>query len=91
MPAHAGLPTTQASPAPQVSSFDSTSTLATPAGSRTLADLRKAAGLNQAVVAKAMGLNQAYISQMENGKRAITEDQRRKLAEILGVNLEEMP
>jgi len=91
MPAHAGLPTTQTSPAPQVSSLDPTSTLAAPAGIRTLTDLRKAAGLNQSVVAKAMGLNQACISQMETGKRAITEDQRRKLAEILGVSVEEIP
>lgn len=91
MPAPADMPTTQTSTAPQVSSFDLTSTLATPAGSRTLADLRKAAGLNQAVVAKAMGLNQAYISQMETGKRAITEDLRCKLAEILGASVEEIP
>lgn len=91
MPAHAGLPTTQTSPAPPVSSFDPTSVLATPTGSRTLADLRKAAGLNQTAVAKSMGLYQAYISQMETGKRAITEDQRCKLSEILGVSVEEIP
>jgi type I restriction enzyme S subunit len=91
MPAHVGLPTTQTSLAPPASSFDPTSVLATPTGSRTLTDLRKAAGLNQAAVAKSMGLNQAYISQMETGKRAITEDQRWKLAEILGVRVEDMP
>ena len=91
IPEHAASSTTQTTPAPPLSSFDPTSALVTPAGSRTLADLRKAAGLNQSVVAKAMGLNQAYVSQMENGKRAITEDKRCQLAEILGVSVEEIP
>jgi type I restriction enzyme S subunit len=49
---------------------------------RTLADLRKAAGLTQATVAEAMGLNQAYISQLETGKRPITEELRQKLLKI---------
>lgn len=52
---------------------------------RTLADLRKAAGLTQAAVAKAMGLNQAYISQMETGKRPITGGQRLNLMKIFGI------
>jgi hypothetical protein len=51
---------------------------------RTLADLRKAAGLTQAAVAKP-GLNQAYISQMETGKRPITEHEQKKLAKILNL------
>lgn len=51
----------------------------------TLADLRKAAGLTQAVVAKAMGLNQAYISQMETGKRPITKEQHSNLLKIFGM------
>ncbi|PTN38931.1 restriction endonuclease subunit S [Desulfonatronum sp. SC1] len=55
-----------------------------PKTARTLAELRKAAGLSQSAVAKALGLNQAYISQMENGKRAITDEQRRQLVDILG-------
>ena len=54
---------------------------------RTLADLRKGAGLTQAAVAEAMGLNQAYISQMETGKRSITEEQHKKLVEILGLSM----
>ncbi|WP_459936227.1 helix-turn-helix domain-containing protein [Desulfonatronum parangueonense] len=33
-----------------------------------------------------MGLNQAYISQMETGKRTISGEQCRQLAEILGVS-----
>ncbi|MDY0226232.1 MAG: restriction endonuclease subunit S [Desulfomicrobium apsheronum] len=49
---------------------------------RTLVELRKAAGLTQATVAEAMGLNQAYISQMETGKRPITEELRQKLLKI---------
>ena len=52
---------------------------------KTLADLRKAAGLTQAAVAEAMGLNQAYISQMETGKRPITEEQQNNLLKIFGV------
>jgi type I restriction enzyme S subunit len=53
---------------------------------RALADLRKSAGLSQAAVAKAMGLNQAYISQMETGKRLITDEQRQKLLIIYAYN-----
>ncbi|UJX40900.1 helix-turn-helix domain-containing protein [Desulfovibrio sp. JY] len=52
---------------------------------QTLAQLRKAASLSQAALAKAVGLNQAYISQMETGKRAVTEEQRQALAKALGV------
>ena len=52
---------------------------------RTLADLRKAAGLTQAAVAEALGLNQAYISQMETGKRFITEEQLRKFLKIFAI------
>jgi len=51
---------------------------------RTLVDLRKSAGLSQAAVAKAMGLNQVYISQMETGKRLITEEQMQQFNKILG-------
>lgn len=80
--------------APPVSETAAPTSSAAPAistGTRTLAELRKAAGLNQAAVAQAMGLNQAYISQMETGKRPITEAQRGQLAEILGVTVEELP
>jgi type I restriction enzyme S subunit len=52
---------------------------------RTLAELRKSAGLTQAAVAEAMGLNQAYISQMETGKRSITEEHREKMFKIFGL------
>ena len=52
---------------------------------RALADLRKSAGLSQAAVAKAMGLNQAYVSQMETGKRPITEEQHNDLLKIFGM------
>lgn len=58
---------------------------------RSLAILRKAAGLNQSAVAEAMGLNQAYISQMETGKRPITEGQYRKLLKIFGMIADEVP
>lgn len=49
---------------------------------RTLADLRKSAGLTQAAVAEALGLNQAYISQMETGKRTITAEQQIEILKI---------
>ncbi|SMP40085.1 Type I restriction modification DNA specificity domain-containing protein [Desulfonatronum zhilinae] len=68
-------PSASATPAPS----------AAPKNARTLAELRKAVGLSQSAVAKAMGLNQAYISQMETGKRAISKEQRCRLAEMLGV------
>ena len=55
---------------------------------RTLVDMRKAAGLTQAAVAEAMGLNQAYISQMETGKRPISEEQRSNLLKIFGMMLD---
>jgi len=53
---------------------------------QTLAQQRKTAGLSQTALAKAVGLNQAYISQMETGKRAVTEEQRQALATVLGVS-----
>lgn len=95
-------PTKPAAPAPRPAvQTDSAATIApaskpsvpaTPASPaapktvRPLAELRKASGLSQSAVAKAMGLNQAYISQMETGKRAISDEQRLRLAEILGVS-----
>ncbi len=72
--APASPPSVPATPAP----------LAAPKNVRTLAELRKAAGLSQSAVAKAMGLNQAYISQMETGKRVISDEQQRQLVEIFG-------
>ncbi|SDB40239.1 type I restriction enzyme, S subunit [Desulfonatronum thiosulfatophilum] len=74
--ASTSLPSAPVTPAPP----------AAPKNARTLAELRKAAGLSQSAVAQAMGLNQAYISQMETGKRAINEAQQRQLAELLGVS-----
>jgi len=87
----AALATAETLPASEILAVVPSPAPATPADTRSLADMRRAAGLNQAVVAKAMGLNQAYVSQMETGKRAISEAQRQKLAEILGVSVEEMP
>lgn len=58
---------------------------------RTLADLRKAAGLTQAAVAEVMGLNQAYISQMETGKRPITKEQHSNFLKIFGMIADEVP
>lgn len=58
---------------------------------RTLANLRRAAGLTQGAVAEAMGLNQAYISQMETGKRPITKEQHSNLLEIFGMIADEIP
>ncbi len=90
-PEPADMAPAETPPASKTAASTSPSAPVTQAGTRTLADLRKAAGLNQAAVAKAMGLNQAYISQMETGKRPITEAQRAKLAEILGVTVKELP
>jgi type I restriction enzyme S subunit len=52
-----------------------------------LAQLRKAAGMSQAELAKAIGLNQAYISQMETGKRAISNEIARAMSKALEVDL----
>lgn len=52
-----------------------------------LAKARKAAGLTQSELAKKLGINQAYISQLENGRRVVPEEQAGKLSEILGTNI----
>ena len=53
-------------------------------------EARKEAGLSQAALAKATGLNQVYISQIENNKREITQAQAEKLAQVLGLDTNEM-
>lgn len=89
-PARRGGPRkTRASTAPA----QQTAAPASPSGKRKspgLAHLRKSAGMSQAALAKAAGLNQASISQMETGKRAITAEQARELARVLGVTIESL-
>lgn len=89
-PAHRGGPRkTRASSAPAQPAPAPTA----PSGkwkSPGLAHLRKSAGMSQAALAKAAGLNQASISQMETGKRAITAEQARELARVLGVTIESL-
>jgi len=77
--------TTSPAPAKQADLQTATHQKKTASG---LAQLRKAAGMSQAELAMAIGLNQAYVSQMENGKRAITRDQAAQIASHLGVSLE---
>lgn len=92
-PAPANLVAASLRPNPQIATVAVTKPAAqeSTVSHRTLADLRKAAGLTQAAVAEALGLNQAYISQMETGKRPITKEKHGNLLKIFGMNADEVP
>ena len=48
-------------------------------------EYRLASGQNQVAVASAVGMTQQHLSQIENGKRPVYLDQRRVLADVLGI------
>ncbi|AFL83521.1 putative transcriptional regulator [Belliella baltica DSM 15883] len=55
-----------------------------------LKTLRKEKGLSQEELAEKSGLNRPYISGIEQGKRNVSLEVMEKLAEALGVGIEEL-
>lgn len=55
-----------------------------------LAELRKAANLNQSELARRAGLTSQAVCQLENGKRRPLLETSRKLAAVLGVTVDEL-
>lgn len=49
-----------------------------------IAKLRKSLGLTQSEFCKKIGLSQSYLSELENGKKNLYEDQYEKIVEIFG-------
>lgn len=49
-----------------------------------IAKLRKSLGLTQSEFCKKIGLSQSYLSELENGKKNLYEDQYQKIVEIFG-------
>jgi transcriptional regulator with XRE-family HTH domain len=48
-------------------------------------DQRRALGMSQSAVAAAMSLTQQFLSQIENGSRSVTFDQRRRFSQVLDI------
>ena len=53
-------------------------------------EYRRRSGLSQQTVAKLLGTTQSEISRMEHGQRAITLDDARMLADVIGIPIEAM-
>lgn len=52
--------------------------------------LRKERGISQKTFAMMIGINQAYLSGIENGRRNVSFDNIAKIADGLGLSLEEL-